>query len=47
VTMGFRPALHTTELELRHERFFDEAARASHQRGWTATLEKLEQFVQT
>jgi uncharacterized protein YndB with AHSA1/START domain len=47
VTIELRPARDGTELELRHERFFDEAARASHQHGWTATLEKLEQFVQT
>jgi uncharacterized protein YndB with AHSA1/START domain len=47
VTIELRPAGEGTELEFRHDRFFDEAARASHERGWTATLEKLEQFLQT
>ena len=47
VTIELRPALDGTELKFRHDRFFDEAARASHERGWTATLEKLERFLQT
>jgi uncharacterized protein YndB with AHSA1/START domain len=30
-----------TDLVLLHDRLFDEAARAGHTRGWTATLDKL------
>lgn len=31
-------------LTLHHEKFFDEAARDGHERGWTGTLNKLEQL---
>jgi uncharacterized protein YndB with AHSA1/START domain len=31
-------------LTLHHEQFFDEKARDGHERGWTGTLDKLEQF---
>jgi len=34
-----------TEMVFRHERFFDEAARDGHQRGWSETFEKLEHFL--
>lgn len=33
-----------TMLTLLHEQFFDEKARDGHSRGWTGTLEKLEQY---
>jgi uncharacterized protein YndB with AHSA1/START domain len=33
-----------TMLTLHHEQFFDEKARDGHSRGWTGTLEKLEQY---
>jgi uncharacterized protein YndB with AHSA1/START domain len=33
-----------TLLTLHHEQFFDEKARDNHQRGWTGTLDKLEQM---
>ena len=33
-----------TMLTLLHEQFFDEKAREGHNRGWTGTLEKLEQY---
>jgi uncharacterized protein YndB with AHSA1/START domain len=33
-----------TMLTLLHEQFFDEKAREGHTRGWTGTLEKLEQY---
>ena len=35
-----------TDMEFRHEQFFDEAARDGHQRGWTVTFGKLEAFLQ-
>lgn len=34
-----------TLLTLRHERLFDEEARARHQGGWTQSLDKLERLV--
>jgi len=46
VTLGLRPVGAGTELDFLHERFFDEAARDGHQRGWTATLVKLEAWLQ-
>lgn len=33
-----------TLLTLLHEQFFDQAAADGHKRGWTGTLDKLEQF---
>lgn len=42
VTMTLRSVAEGTELDFRHERFFDEAARDGHRRGWTATFEKLD-----
>jgi len=41
VRVQLRPVPGGTELELLQDRFFDQAARANHERGWTATLEKL------
>jgi len=34
-----------TDMEFRHEQFFDEAARDRHKGGWTGTFDKLEQFL--
>lgn len=34
-----------TELDFLHDRFFDQAARDNHERGWTGTFTKLEQFL--
>ena len=34
-----------TEMEFRHERFFDQQARDNHERGWTGTLAKLEDWL--
>jgi uncharacterized protein YndB with AHSA1/START domain len=34
-----------TLLTLKHEQFFDEAARDGHKRGWTGTLEKLAAYL--
>lgn len=34
-----------TRMSFRHERFFDRAARDNHERGWTATLAKLDRLM--
>jgi uncharacterized protein YndB with AHSA1/START domain len=34
-----------TRMVFRHERFFDQAARDNHARGWTATLAKLDRLL--
>jgi uncharacterized protein YndB with AHSA1/START domain len=46
VTIVFKAAGGGTELDFRHEQFFDEAARDGHQRGWSAALDKLARFLQ-
>ena len=45
VTIELRPTPQGTEMAFRHDRFFDQAARDNHERGWTATLQKLERFL--
>jgi uncharacterized protein YndB with AHSA1/START domain len=45
VTIVFKAAGGGTELDFRHEQFFDEAARDGHRRGWSAAFDKLEQFL--
>jgi uncharacterized protein YndB with AHSA1/START domain len=45
VTILFKPASGGTDLEFRHEQFFDAAARDGHQRGWSETFIKLEEFL--
>jgi uncharacterized protein YndB with AHSA1/START domain len=45
VTIELRPTAQGCELDFRHDRFFDEVARDNHERGWSATLEKLDAFV--
>ena len=45
VTILFNAKGSGTELVFKHERFFDEAARDSHQRGWTGLLEKLDEYL--
>jgi uncharacterized protein YndB with AHSA1/START domain len=47
VTIELRPTATGTELDFRHDRFFDQAARDSHERGWTATFAKLDQLLQS
>jgi uncharacterized protein YndB with AHSA1/START domain len=44
VTVVLRPEGDVTLLTLTHDKFFDEAARDGHLRGWTGTLDKLEQL---
>jgi uncharacterized protein YndB with AHSA1/START domain len=45
VTILFKPAGGGTDLEIRHEQFYDEAARDGHKRGWSESLVKLEAFL--
>lgn len=45
VTVALQPVPGGTELDFLHERFFDEAARAGHERGWTTTFGKLERWL--
>lgn len=42
VTLTFTPVRGGTALTFLHERFFDEAARDGHLRGWSATFLKLD-----
>ncbi|RQH00161.1 SRPBCC family protein [Paraburkholderia dinghuensis] len=45
VTVMLRADGNATELTLKHERFFDEAARDAHEGGWSSSLDNLvEQF---
>ena len=45
VTVTLRPSGAGTELELKHEQFFDVEARDSHNQGWTGMLPLLERFL--
>ena len=45
VTMELRASGDGTELTLRHEQFFDEAARDRHNTGWSACLGRLERLL--
>jgi len=45
VTIELRPTAHGTELDFRHDRFFDQQARDKHERGWSATFAKLDDFL--
>lgn len=45
VTVLIEPAGRGCELVLRHEQFFDEAAREGHEHGWTGSLVKLEALL--
>ena len=47
VTLTFERVEGGTELHLRHEQFYDEAARDSHRKGWTALLENLSAVLQS
>lgn len=47
VTIELEPDGEGCELRFRHDRFFDQAARDNHERGWTATFGKLDRFVQS
>jgi uncharacterized protein YndB with AHSA1/START domain len=45
VTVLIEPAGSGCELVLRHEQFFDEAARTGHEHGWSGSLVKLEALL--
>ena len=45
VTIVFKAVGDGTELDFRHDQFFDEAARDGHRRGWSAALVKLDAFL--
>lgn len=45
VTILLRAAGGGTDMEFRHEQFFDQAARDGHERGWSETFVKLERAV--
>ncbi len=45
VTIVFEKTPQGTNLAFHHAGFFDQAARGGHNRGWTETLVKLEQFL--
>lgn len=45
VTVTLRPSGSGTELELKHEQFFDTEDRDSHQEGWSGSLALLERFL--
>ncbi len=42
VALTFKPEGDLTFLTITHDRFFDEAARDGHERGWIGTLDRLE-----
>jgi uncharacterized protein YndB with AHSA1/START domain len=45
VAIELRPNGAGTDMSFRHDRFFDQAARDGHERGWVATFEKLEDLL--
>ena len=45
VTILFQAKDGGTELDFRHEQFFDETARDGHHRGWTAAFENLSRYL--
>jgi len=45
VTVLIEPDSNGCELVLRHEQFFDEAAREGHSHGWTGSLVKLDGWL--
>jgi uncharacterized protein YndB with AHSA1/START domain len=46
VTIVFKDLNGKTELMFTHEQLFDEKVRDDHKRGWSSSLDKLEQFLQ-
>ena len=46
VTVTFQTDGDGTLFTLLHEQFFDEAARDSHNGGWTSAMDKLAEFVE-
>lgn len=46
VTVTIKPDGDGSLMTLHHEQFFDEAARDNHNKGWTAIMDRLAQFVE-
>jgi uncharacterized protein YndB with AHSA1/START domain len=47
VSIVFRAVDGGTQLDFRHEQLFDEAVRDGHRRGWTESLAKLDDYLET
>lgn len=47
VSIVFRAIESGTELDFRHEQFFDAAARDDHRRGWSGALARLDDYLRT
>ena len=45
ITVEFKPVGDTTEMHFKHEGFVNEAAKESHNKGWSSSFNKLEQLV--
>jgi uncharacterized protein YndB with AHSA1/START domain len=45
VTITLKPAGKGTEMDFRHEQFFNEEARTGHEHGWTGSFKKLEAML--
>jgi uncharacterized protein YndB with AHSA1/START domain len=45
VTIELVPAAGGCEMRFRHDRFFDQAARENHERGWSGALAKLDTLM--
>ena len=45
VTLTFKPDGDGTSFTMVHEQFFDEAARDSHNKGWTSAMDKLGEYL--
>lgn len=45
VTILFKESRGGTQLDFRHEQFFDESVRDAHKRGWQPILDKLAEFL--
>ena len=47
VAIVFRAVEGGTELDFRHEQFFDEAVRDGHERGWSGAFAKLDAYLRS
>ncbi len=47
ITIVFKAVDGGTQLDFRHEQFFDEAARDGHERGWSAAFVKLDAYLRS
>jgi uncharacterized protein YndB with AHSA1/START domain len=47
VTIVFKAAGNGTQLEFKHEQFHDDSVRDGHNRGWTAALAKLDEYLRS